>query len=42
MTHYVPALEWSERALQARQFIFDFWAEHGEGVINRLNEWLLS
>jgi hypothetical protein len=31
MAHYVPKLEWSERALAARQFIFDFWAENGRG-----------
>lgn len=31
MAQYVPRLEWSERALLARQFIFDFWAEHGRG-----------
>ena len=31
MAQYVPKLEWSERALSARQFIFDFWAEHGRG-----------
>jgi len=31
MAQYVPKLEWSERALLARQFIFDFWAEHGRG-----------
>lgn len=31
MAHYVPRLEWSERALKARQFIFDYWAEHGHG-----------
>ena len=31
MAQYVPRLEWSERALQARQFIFDFWAETGRG-----------
>ena len=31
MAQYVPRLEWSERALKAREFIFDFWAEHGRG-----------
>ena len=31
MAQYVPKLEWSERALKARQFIFDFWAETGRG-----------
>ena len=29
MAHYVPSLEWSARALQVRQFVFDFWAEQG-------------
>ena len=31
MAHYVPPMEWSERALKAREFIFDFWAEQGRG-----------
>jgi hypothetical protein len=31
MAHYVPALEWSERALVVRKFVFDFWAETGRG-----------
>ena len=31
MAQYVPRLEWSDRALKARQFIFDFWAETGRG-----------
>ena len=29
MAHYVPPLDWSERALRGRAFIFDFWAEQG-------------
>jgi len=29
MAHYVPPLDWSERALRVRAFIFDFWAEQG-------------
>ena len=32
MAQYVPRnMEWSERALQVRQFVFDFWAETGPG-----------
>ena len=32
MAQYVPhPMEWSERALQVRAFIFDFWAEHRRG-----------
>ena len=30
MAQYVPRnMEWSERALQVRQFVFDYWAETG-------------
>ena len=32
MAQYVPnAMEWSERALQVRAFVFDFWAEQRRG-----------
>ena len=32
MAQYVPRnMEWSERALQVRQFVFDYWAEKGRG-----------
>ena len=31
MAHYVPPMEWSERALVVREFIFDYWAEHRRG-----------
>jgi Alkylmercury lyase len=32
MAQYVPyPLEWSDRALQVRQFVFDYWAEHRRG-----------
>ena len=31
MGQYIPALEWSERALVLRKFVFDFWAETGRG-----------
>ena len=31
MAQYVPLLEWSDRALRLRKFVFDFWAETGRG-----------
>jgi hypothetical protein len=32
MAQYVPRnMEWSARALQVRQFVFDYWAEQGRG-----------
>ena len=31
MAHYVPPMQWSERALTVRAFIFDYWADHGQG-----------
>lgn len=29
MSQYVPRLDWTERALRVRQFVFDFWSESG-------------
>ena len=32
MAQYVPRnMEWTDRALQVRQFVFDYWAEAGRG-----------
>ena len=32
MAQYVPhPMEWSDRALRVRQFVFDYWAEHRRG-----------
>jgi len=27
----IPAFEWSEDALRVRQYLYEFWCEHGHG-----------
>ena len=27
----IPAFEWSEDALRVREFLYEFWCEHGHG-----------